>query len=142
MTPIEFWVSGEPKGQPRPKAFSRGGFTRVYDPGTAEGWKGCVALAARQYLPKEPLACPVSLRLSFKMPRPKGHYRANGTLKDSAPRCFSKKPDADNLAKAVMDALTQLRVWLDDCQVVRLDVHKTYAIKTPGVSIEIQEVTQ
>ena len=36
-TPISFTVLGDPKGQPRPKAFSRGGHAAVYDPGTAEG---------------------------------------------------------------------------------------------------------
>lgn len=144
IPPITFWVDGEPKGQPRPKAFSRGGFTRVYDPGTAEGWKGCVALAARPHIPKEPLMCPLSLRIQFNMPRPKGHFRTNGHVKPNAPHMFTKKPDADNLAKAVMDALTQLKVWHDDSQVVWLDVRKTYCVGSskPGASIEITEVEQ
>ncbi|NCA12937.1 MAG: RusA family crossover junction endodeoxyribonuclease, partial [Proteobacteria bacterium] len=37
------------------------------------------------------------------------------------------KPDADNCAKAVMDALTQLGAfWRDDAQVVELRVWKDY----------------
>jgi len=33
------FARGAPKGQPRPRAFSREGKASVYDPGTAEGLK-------------------------------------------------------------------------------------------------------
>lgn len=35
-------------------------------------------------------------------------------------------PDLDNLAKSVLDAMTQI-VWCDDAQIVRLTIEKTYA---------------
>jgi len=141
--PIEFYVQGIPKGQPRPKAFSRGGIAKVYDPGTAEGWKGLVALAAKGLLPAEPLAGCVYLSLKFYMPRPRGHYRTGKNaqmLKPSAPGFCSTKPDADNLAKAVMDALTQLNAWRDDAQVVQLHASKLYDNGGgPGCKITIAE---
>ena len=43
----ELSAPGIPKGQPRPRAFSRNGHARVFDPGTAEGWKSAVAVAAQ-----------------------------------------------------------------------------------------------
>ena len=49
-------VNGDPKPQPRPKAFKRGKHAAVYDPGTAEGWKGSIALAARELTPASPAA--------------------------------------------------------------------------------------
>jgi Holliday junction resolvase RusA-like endonuclease len=143
MTQITFFVSGEPKGQPRPRAFARkfGGVThaRVYDPGTAEGWKSQVAIAARPHLPTAPLRGPLSVSLRFHFPRPKAHLRANGDLKDSAPNYHTSKPDCDNTAKAVLDALTHLGVWQDDKQVCELVVIKQY-FTAPGCSITIQQL--
>jgi Holliday junction resolvase RusA-like endonuclease len=138
MKTIQFFAAGIPKGQPRPRAFARGGHAAVYDPGTAEGWKSQVAIAAREHIPDVPLDTPIKLRLGFILPRPKAHQRANGLLKDGAPLFCAKKPDADNYAKAVMDALTLLRVWNDDCQVCELYVRKTYGPQ-PGCLVSITE---
>ena len=122
---ISFTVSGVPKGQPRPRAFAFRGKARVFDPGTAEEWKSRIAEAARPHLPGEPLAGPVALKVVFTFPRPKKHYRSAG-LRSNAPTWFCSKPDADNAAKAVMDALTVLGLWRDDAQVVSLTVRKTF----------------
>jgi Holliday junction resolvase RusA-like endonuclease len=138
---IQFFAQGIPKGQPRPRAFSRGGSARVYDPGTAEGWKSQIAMAAREHVPHAPLSGPVKLRLQFHIPRPKSHLRANGELKPTAPYLNTKKPDADNYAKAVMDALTTLRFWQDDAQVAELSVRKAYSTQA-GCLIEIAECVE
>jgi Holliday junction resolvase RusA-like endonuclease len=62
------------------------------------------------------------------MPRPKSHHGANG-LKPSAPKFHVGKPDADNLAKLVLDQITRSgRIWRDDSQVVRLVVEKRWAL--------------
>ena len=143
LTAISFFAPGHPKGQPRPKAFSRGGHARVYDPGTAEGWKSCVAASAKDHIPPHPLAIPIYLRLDFQFPRPKGHYGTGKkalVLKDSAPLYHVSKPDADNAAKAVMDAMTQLGFWKDDAYVADLRVCKTYGDFHPGCQITIQEL--
>ena len=66
---ISFFVPGIPKGQPRPRAFAFHGKARVFDPGTAEGWKASVALAARDELPPAPLEGALSVSLRFYMPR-------------------------------------------------------------------------
>lgn len=138
---IEFFAEGLPKGQPRPRAFSRGGHAAVYDPGTAEGWKGQIAIAAQPHLPNAPIVCPVSLELWFAMPRPKSHFRTRidgyGLLKDDAPTWHIGKPDCDNLAKAVLDALTTLRMWADDALVASLSVSKVYG-ERPGCSVKIR----
>ncbi len=144
MAPIRFFAVGEPRGQPRPKAFSRSGFTRVYDPGTAEGWKGQVAIAAKDFLPAIPLSGPLCVHLELYFPRPKGHYgtgKRAGTLKSSAPGYHTSTPDADNCAKAITDALTTLRMWKDDSFVAHLIVRKLYDDgRGPGCLIEIREL--
>lgn len=135
---LEVFVAGKPKGQPRPKAFSRGKHAGVYDPGTAEEWKGIVRQEVKARWDGQPWEGAVSLSLGFKMPRPKGHSNSKGLLKFSAPLFHLGKPDADNLAKAVMDALTNLGVWKDDSQVAVLRVRKEYA-SLPGCLINISE---
>ncbi len=119
---ISFFVRGAPKGQPRPRAFARKfgdkWSARVYDAGTAEGWKSLVAVAYRETVGAviAPIHGPVRLEVTFWMARPKSHRGAHG-LKPSAPKAHVQKPDLDNLEKAVMDALTQIGAWLDDAQV-------------------------
>jgi Holliday junction resolvase RusA-like endonuclease len=127
MKIIQFFAAGEPKGQPRPRAFSRGGHARVYDPGTAEGWKSQIANCGKEHIPETPLAGPIQLRIEFFFPRPKSHYRKNGELKLGAPTWVEKKPDFDNAAKAACDALTILGFWRDDAQVVDARILKKYA---------------
>lgn len=126
MPLISWKVDGIPKGQPRPKAFSRGGIASVYDPGTAEGWKACVALAGKDKRPDSPIDTPITLTINFFLPRPKsmeGKKHDDGCI----PCC--KKPDADNLAKAVMDCLTQDGWWKDDSYVYALNVRKFICAK-------------
>lgn len=146
---ISFFVSGQPKGQPRPRAFARkmgnGKFcARVFDAGTAEAWKSQIAAEAFLYKPEQPIISPIRLRIRFFIARPKGHYIANKPergLRPSAPEWHIGKPDADNLAKAVMDALTQCGwFWGDDAQVAVLTVAKRYADSGTGAQIEIGEV--
>lgn len=136
MKHVAFFVAGEPKGQPRPRAFARGGKARVYDPGTAEGWKGQVALAARGYLPPAPIDTATLMHLRFHLPRPRGHFGKAG-LKPTAPHHHLTKPDADNLAKAVMDALVGIGFLRDDRLVRLLLVTKCYANSTPGCEVRL-----
>lgn len=110
-------VVGHPKGQPRPRAFARGGKARVYDPGTAEGWKSTVAMTCPP--PAVMLDGPVAVTMSFRMPRPK-------RLKVDREVPHTARPDSDNLAKAVLDALTAVGWWRDDSQVSTLTVGKRY----------------
>jgi Holliday junction resolvase RusA-like endonuclease len=140
-----FRANGMPKGQPRPRAFTRGARAAVYDPGTAEGWKGDVARACAE-LEGQRIHVPLSVTLTFYMPRPKGHYRTNGQLKPAAPVFMhTGKPDADNLAKAVLDALTNIGAWLDDDQVCELVIRKYWeqpSTHGPGCVIRISEMRE
>lgn len=132
-----FFAAGIPKGQPRPRAFSRGGHARVFDPGTAEGWKSAVAVAAQGHRGKF-TAGPLRVSISFTFPRPNTHYRKAG-LRDDAPEYHTSKPDADNAAKAVLDCLTTIGVWPDDAMVASLLVEKWYGDR-PGAFISIEEL--
>jgi len=132
-------IVGTPKPQPRPRAFARGGRARVYDPGTAEGWKSAIAMEMREHAGKV-IDGALWVTMVFYMPRPKSHFRTgkySHLLKDSAPEHHTSKPDGDNLAKGTMDALTGIQVWRDDSQVVSLSVSKVWAHTEPGMSLAI-----
>lgn len=143
---ITIEVSGDPKGQPRPRAFARniGGraVARVYDAGTAEGWKSCIAAACRGNLPAATTAEPVGVAMLFRMRRPRSHYgtgRKAGELKASAPIHHTQKPDVDNLAKAALDVLTTIGLWHDDAQCIRLSVSRHWADGLgPGMTLVIE----
>ena len=132
-------ITGTPKPQPRPRAFARGGKARVYCPGTAESWKSDIAVAMREHAGAT-IDGSISITMCFYMPRPKSHYRSgkySHILKDTAPAEHIQKPDVDNMAKAVMDALTGIQVWRDDCQVASLSTSKIWADDAPGMSLAI-----
>ena len=114
---------------------------RMYDAGTAEGWKASVASAAKDFIPMEPLIIPLRVTLVFYMPRPKAHFKTNGLLKDSAPIWFTGKPDCDNLMKAVLDALTVIGMWRDDSLVVKTTVVKAYMGKRSGCDVCIEAIS-
>lgn len=133
-----FDVLGEPKGQPRPRAFARNGKARVYDPGTAEGWKGQIALAARPFLSAVPFDCPIRVAVLFRFPRP-GRLMRKKDPAGSIPH--TSKPDADNAAKAVLDALTAVGMWRDDALVSSLLTDKDYTPKGKAAGALIQIFT-
>jgi Holliday junction resolvase RusA-like endonuclease len=137
---ITFWVPGVPKAQPRPRAFARfiGGkpTARVYDAGTAEGWKGCIAIAAQRHAPASPLRGPLFIDIDFVFPRPKSLMRR----KDPDGEFWhTAKPDRDNCDKAVLDALKTLGFFVDDAQVCGGEVRKLWVSKTgsPGARVRI-----
>lgn len=140
---LECFVPGNPKAQPRARAFGRkiGGkvTARMYDPGTADGWKGLIALEFRKHLQDQPVDVPVHLELCFLFDRPKR------LLRKSSPKgkiIHGSKPDIDNLAKDVMDTLTSIGFWRDDTLVYSSRLSKYYAAidGRPGVLIRIKTV--
>jgi len=148
MSTLTFQVTGEPKGQPRPRAFARKmgnvHVARFYDSDVADAWKRQVALAVMQAVNVSKWAlteAPVAVELRFAMPRPKSHTGAKG-MKPSAPQFHAGKPDVDNLAKLVLDQITKNgRIWRDDSQVVSLRCDKFWALgNEQGCSVMITTI--
>lgn len=142
-TILNIRVFGEPKGQPRARAFAfRQGnkFTaRMYDPGTAEHWKEAIGRAAGHDSTIAPITGPLMLSVVFLFPRPARLCRK----KDPPGRIpHAAKPDIDNALKAVMDALTVIGVWKDDAQVSLGPCPKFYAAvdERPGALIVVETI--
>ena len=105
---------------------------------TLRPWRAQVAAEAAQLL-EQPLAGPLRVVLEFELPRPKSHYRTGaraGELRESAPVYHSTRPDADKLARAVLDALAGV-AFRDDGQVSRLEVDKVFG-ERPGVLVRLE----
>ncbi len=137
----QFFVQGIPKAQPRPRAYAMkmgNKFTaRMYDPGTTDGWKQLIKLASLPYRRSELCTGPVMVTLTFLIDRPKSHFLKSG-LRSTAPRHHLSKPDVDNLAKAVLDGLTDSQCfWVDDSQIYSLLITKRYIGANESAGVEI-----
>jgi len=140
---VRLVVRVEPMAQPRPRAFRMGKGVQVYEPTAARQWKAVFRdmlglelerIGSEKGRPAFP-AEPVSLEIEAAFTCPKSDHRK--TL--PRPRRWHVKPrnNADNVAKAVMDACNGL-LYLDDGQVAELKVRKLIAAQgeTPYVMIE------
>ena len=145
MSTLGFTITGEPKGQPRPRAFARKmgnvHVARFYDSDVADEWKRAVMLAIIKAANTHKWALtlgPVAVELRFAMPRPKSHSGAKG-LKASAPEFHTQKSDLDNLEKLCLDQITRSgRIWRDDSQVVSMRSDKFWAVANEqGCSVSI-----
>lgn len=142
--PLEFFVVGFPKPQPRMRARAFAGHAQTYNPNTADDWKMIVRNEAfrawRQSGNSNGWEGPLRVDLTFYFPRPKSHFRANGELKPGASIWHTTKPDRDNSDKAVLDTLSNLGIWQDDKQVCDGRIQKRYCDGgKPGCWIKIQE---
>ena len=135
--PLAFDVPGVPAPKGSLRAFSRGKHVALVwnNADKVRPWMSSISLAARD-AGATPVEGPVSVGVTFRLPRPKGHYGAKG-LKASAPLWPSKKPDVDKLVRALLDALTGI-AWGDDAQVVSVSASKVYAGPTgPGAFVSV-----
>lgn len=136
MSTHSFFVPGDPRPQPRPRATVRGGQARMYNPDTANAWKQAVRVAATDAgLMAAEIEGPIRLGLDFRFQRPASHYKRGHALKPSAPQWHIQRPDLDNLVKAVMDALTDVAAWGDDDQIYDLRVTKGWVPSESGCQV-------
>lgn len=134
---LSFFVPIIPKGQARHRVVRRGAHVATYDPSV--DWKGQFAALAAQHIGSKPpfaQGVPLAARIEAYFPRPKRLL----TRKSPAVAPHTGKPDADNIAKIVLDALAP---WMhDDAQVCDLRVEKRYcdlagAHSVPGIEVMV-----
>jgi Holliday junction resolvase RusA-like endonuclease len=119
------FVEGKPMPQPRPRRGRHGNF---YNPCTADSWKEAIKIAF--LMGRKPrITGPVYLGIHF-------FFHKAGLNGKTAPHTV--KPDKDNLEKAVMDALTGIQVWRDDCQVYGGNTEKYWTSGKSGARIWIE----
>lgn len=117
----EFFVSGEPAPQSRPRVTRRGG---VYYAQKIVAYRKAVELAAR--CAGVPIRTgPLWLGIAFVFTRPKSHYKSDGSLSKTATAFPFGKGDCTNLAKGVEDSLEDI-AYANDNQIVELSVAKRW----------------
>ena len=117
-----FVVPGDPVGKGRPR-FTRMG--RTFTPQKTVTAESMVAMNARLVLgDPEPSAQPCIVDIDAAFAMPKTWSKKKRAL--MAGRRCTKKPDGDNIAKLVGDALNGL-VWRDDSQVADWSIKKRWA---------------
>ncbi|UVK62582.1 RusA-like resolvase [Arthrobacter phage TaylorSipht] len=129
---VGFWVAGVPVPQGS-KSIGKNratGKATLYDANKAlKGWRELVDFTARRAMRGlEALDEPCAVDMTFHMPRPAGHYLADGvTLKPGAPVWCAVKPDLDKLTRAIFDSLKTGGVWAEDSRAVILRTSMPYA---------------
>ena len=137
---LKFTIPGEPTGKARPKFSTFGGHVRAITPKKTVSYENFVKLAYSQAYPgrvpfEKDVPLLVTIKAYYKMPASVSKKRREAMLEDKIRP--TKKPDADNLAKAVLDALNGI-AYYDDSQIVTLTVDKLYS-DAPRVEVEITE---
>lgn len=132
---ISFVVYGEPVAQGRPRFARRGNFVTTYDPAKSRDYKDTVYSIAIEHKPEQPLEGPLNVKIVAFKSIPKSFSKRKAADAESGVLLPITKPDCDNYAKGVKDALSGL-IWRDDAQVVRLTVEKKFST-VPRMEIEI-----
>ncbi|PRH46373.1 RusA family crossover junction endodeoxyribonuclease [Burkholderia multivorans] len=136
---VEFVVPGAPIAKGRPKFARRGAHVTTYTPETTERYENLVKMAARAAMRSTaPYAGPIRLIVHIGLPIPASWSMKRQGEAAAGAIGATKKPDADNVVKALKDGMNGV-VYVDDGQVVDLWVSKRYA-RTPGVRIEAIEL--
>lgn len=143
---ITFTVPSLPVAQPRQRhrvAQINGRAMAVnYTPAKSpiNDFKATVRMAAKAAYNGAPLTGPVRCDITFVFPRPQAKVWKTRPM----PRYWhTKKPDRDNLDKAVLDTLSGL-LWRDDCQVCYGTIQKVHAAgdEQPRVEVRVCELLE
>ncbi len=138
MGAVSFTIPGVPVAKGRPR-FGNG---RAYTPQRtryAESKSQGAALEAMNKARLRPTAGPVEVQLEFYFPVPASwpqHKRQrviSGELKPAS------RPDLDNLAKQVTDAMNGI-VYIDDAQIVSLSARKWFS-QAPETRVIVRFLT-
>lgn len=137
---VSFFVPGQPVGKGRPRAAKRGSHIQLYTPEKTASYESLVATAAHGAMRgAAPIqgACHVEMDIRLMVPLSWSARKRNQALDGQI--LPTKKPDMDNVLKAVFDAINGI-VWQDDVQVIQVQASKRYSA-IPGVAVVIKPMT-
>jgi Holliday junction resolvase RusA-like endonuclease len=140
MLEIKFTVFGDPVAQGRPRFARRGNFVTTYDPKESRQFKDTVYSVALQHRPPQPMDCALELHVVCYRQIPSGFSKKKAEMAELGFVTPTTKPDVDNYAKGVKDALRGV-IWTDDSRVVRLVAEKKYS-RMPRTEITVRPVQE
>lgn len=137
--PISFIVPGRPTGKKRPRFARNGGHVRTYQPKEDKEREALIAacymreaMASSQML--KPYEGGIVIEITSVFMPPTSWSKAQRA--DPGP--MLSKPDADNIAKSVLDALNGI-AWRDDKQIVDIRSRKQWG-EHDGLVVIIKEI--
>ena len=130
-----FTITGEPRGKQRPRVTTRGGYAHAYTPTETTAYEKRIKYG---YVMQGGSKIDGAVRLEVWafMQIPKSASKKHAAELEGTP--CTKKPDADNILKIVMDAL-QGTAYCDDKQITEAVIHKS-SWPEGKLVIDIQEV--
>lgn len=133
---LRLTIPGKPFGKERPRSTRNG---HVYTPEKTRSYEERVrSIFSSQYPNHEPLDGPVSLDIIAVYPMAKSWPIKKHTDAADGKIRPTVRPDMDNIAKIICDALNGL-AYKDDCQIVEGYRRKIYGVE-PRVCVLIQPV--
>lgn len=138
MMQITFTVPGPPHGKGRPRFARRGNFVATYTDAKTSSYEDQIRFYALQAMgSSKPLETALEAAIYIRLPVPKSYPKKRVAACLSGSEWPCKKPDWDNVAKSVCDAMNSI-IFVDDSQIVECHVRKVYA-ETAGVDVLIKE---
>lgn len=132
----QFEVPGEIVGKERPRVNMYTG--RVYTPGKTKDYELLVQQYFKMKYPRyEMLEGRLSINIIAYLKIPKSTSKAKVEEMLENKMSPTKKPDVDNIAKSILDAMNNF-VFKDDNQVSKISVEKRFALEEKAV-IEVEE---
>ncbi len=130
---MEFVIPGNPVGKARARVVTNHGRVHSFTPEKTAAYENLVKMAFAMNKPADwiPIEGAVKMNIVAYFPIPKSMAKK---IHDGDRHI--KKPDADNVAKSIMDSLNGL-AYGDDSQIAELSIKKLYAV-APRVEVEIR----
>jgi Holliday junction resolvase RusA-like endonuclease len=142
---LEIFVRGlpAPQGSKRPVLTRAGKLAVVESSKKVKPWREAIVAQVGDAWKVGPIDGAVFVARTYYMPRPKSHYRRDGSLKECVPTYCTTRPDIDKLDRSTFDGLKSAGVYRDDNQVVVGNHEKRYVDdehQTPGAYLQIEPV--
>ena len=140
VTWVRFTVPGEAAAQGSKRHV--GGGKMIEMSKRLPTWREDVRRAILDLGLEEPMYGPIEVQLLFTLKRPLAHFgsgRNANVLKDGAPDYAPKGRDIDKLCRAVLDAMEQASLIINDAQVAVLSAQKRYGVK-PGLQATVRQL--
>ena len=140
---IKFTYHGEAVGKGRPRVTARGGkFAHAYTPKRTKDFEEAIRFefmaSTCEKMPVYPREQALKAEVLIGCSIPKSYTKKKQALCRDRVIAPNKKPDIDNILKAVFDALNGY-AFEDDCQIVQVKSEKVYATE-PFVEVTINEL--
>ena len=134
-----FFTVPQVSGKGRPRFARQGTFVKTYTDTKTLTYEKSIQTYAKQAMGStSPLIGAVAAYLHIGIPIPPSYSKTRQKACIEGLERPTKKPDIDNIVKAILDGMNGI-VYLDDKQVVDLHLTKVYSSKE-GVDIMVKEI--